>query len=153
MATEIERKFLVDTAKLPPLPKPHIIKQGYVPANGVTVRVRLYDDNAFLTLKGRTQGVSRLEFEYPIPVSDAEEMLKALCMQPFIDKKRYEIIYAGHCWELDIFEGENQGLVIAEIELSNENESFEKPEWVTQEVSADPRYRNGNLVTKPYSQW
>jgi len=153
MATEIERKFLVDTAKLPPLPKPHIIKQGYVPANGVTVRVRLYDEKAFLTLKGRTQGVSRLEFEYPIPVPDAEEMLKALCMQPFIDKKRYEIIHKGHCWELDIFEGENQGLVIAEIELSSENEPFEKPEWVTQEVSADPRYRNGNLITNPYSQW
>jgi adenylate cyclase len=153
MATEIERKFLVDHSKLPPLPTPHIIRQGYIPASGVTVRIRRMDSTAFLTLKGKTEGVSRLEFEYAIPVEEAEAMLASLCMQPFVDKKRYMIEYEGHTWELDIFEGENDGLIIAEIELSDENEDFAMPPWVDKEVSHDPKYRNGSLVKYPYSHW
>jgi len=153
MATEIERKFLVDTSKLPPLTEPNIIKQGYIPAQDTTVRVRLSDQKAFLTLKGKTKGLTRSEFEYAIPVDDAIKMLDELCVKPYIEKKRYLIPYAGHTWELDIFEGENKGLVIAEIELSGEDEAFEKPDWVTQEVSHDPKYRNGRLVMHPYTTW
>jgi adenylate cyclase len=153
MATEIERKSLVDVQKLPPLPSPAIIKQGYIPAQNATVRVRLSNDQAFLTLKGRATGLTRSEFEYPVPVADAEAMLQELCVQPYIDKKRYLIEYEGHTWELDIFEGANEGLVIAEIELESEHEPFALPEWVEEEVSNDFRYRNANLVSHPYSQW
>ncbi len=153
MAQEIERKFLVDTTKLPPLPRPLIIKQGYIPAQNATVRIRRTDDQAYLTIKGRATGLTRSEFEYPIPPSDAEAMLAELCEKPYIEKKRYLIKHQGHTWELDIFEGENEGLIIAEIELSSEDETFEKPEWVTQEVSDDPRYRNSYLIGHPYKTW
>ncbi len=153
MAQEIERKFLVDAAKLPPLPAPQIIKQGYIPTQNATVRIRISNDKAFLTLKGRTTGLRRSEFEYPIPLEDAEAMLDELCMQPYIDKKRYLIDVSGHTWELDIFEGENEGLIVAEIELESEDEAFERPEWVTEEVSEDPRYRNAYLVKNPFMKW
>jgi len=153
MAKEIERKFLVDTFKLPTLPKGHIMKQGYVPTQGITVRARISDDQAFLTLKGRATGLSRSEFEYPIPVEDAREILDELCSHPLIEKTRYLISHGDHTWELDIFEGDNQGLVVAEIELSNENEAFELPTWVTEDVSHDTKYRNSNLITHPFSNW
>ena len=153
MALEIERKFLVDISKLPPLPAPYTIKQGYIAARNATVRVRIRDKEAFLTFKGRTTGVTRSEFEYPVPLSDAEAMLTQLCEKPYIDKKRYLLSYAEHTCELDIFEGENEGLIVAEIELSSEDEVFEKPEWVTAEVSGDPRYRNAYLVNHPYRTW
>ncbi len=153
MGVEIERKFLVDTSKLPPLPQPYTIKQGYIAASNATVRVRIRDEKAFLTLKGMTTGISRSEFEYSIPHADAEAMLAQLCEKPYIDKKRYLLEHAGHTWELDIFEGENEGLVIAEIELTGEEEMFERPEWVTTEVSDDPRYRNAYLVKKPFKSW
>jgi len=153
MAKEIERKFLVDPNRLPPLPDPILIKQGYIPAQNTTVRIRLSNEKAFLTLKGRTKGLTRSEFEYPIPVSDAEAMLRELCIQPYIDKRRYLITYEGHTWEVDIFEGENEGLIVAEIELESETEPFSLPEWVTEEVSHDARYRNANLIRHPYSQW
>ena len=150
MAKEIERKFLVDTSKLPTLPKGQIMKQGYIPTQGITVRARISDDQAFLTLKGRATGLSRSEFEYPIPVEDAQQILNELCTHPLIEKTRYLIPYGDHTWELDIFEGDNQGLVVAEIELSSENESFEKPEWITKEVSYDTKYRNSNLIAHPF---
>ena len=153
MAQEIERKFLVLPDKLPPLPQPIIIKQGYIPARNATVRIRLSNDKAFLTLKGRAKGLTRSEFEYTVPTADAEAMLEELCTKPYISKKRYIIEYAGHNWELDIFKGENEGLIVAEIELEREEEVFEKPEWVSKEVSSDPRYRNAALVKHPYSQW
>ena len=153
MAKEIERKFLVHAEKLPPLPAAHIIKQGYVPTNGTTVRIRISNEQAFLTLKGKATGLTRSEFEYAIPLSDAQAMLDELCTTPYIAKRRYLINHAGHTWELDIFEGENQGLIVAEIELESEDEAFEKPAWVAAEVSDDPRYRNAYLVTHPFSQW
>ena len=153
MAKEIERKFLVDTSKLPTLPKGQIMKQGYVPTQGITVRARISDDQAFLTLKGRATGLSRSEFEYPIPVEDAQQILNELCTHPLIEKTRYLIPYGDHTWELDIFEGDNQGLVVAEIEFSHENESFEKPEWITKEVSYDTKYRNSNLIAHPFCSW
>ena len=153
MAKEIERKFLVDTSMLPTLPKGHVMKQGYVPTQGITVRARISDDQAFLTLKGRATGLSRSEFEYPIPVKDAQQILHELCAHPLIEKTRYLIPYGDHTWELDIFEDDNQGLVVAEIELDSEDEVFELPEWVTEEVSYDTKYRNANLINHPYSTW
>ena len=154
MAEEIERKFLVDPVQLPPLENPHIIRQGYIPTQGTaTVRVRISNEKAFITLKGRATGISRSEFEYLIPVEDAKKMLSELCAKPLIEKRRYLIPYRGHTWELDIFEGENAGLIVAEIELGDENEVFEKPRWITEEVSFDPRYRNANLITHPFSKW
>ena len=153
MAKEIERKFLVDSSKLPTLPKGHIMKQGYVPTQGITVRARISDDQAFLTLKGRATGLSRSEFEYPIPVEDAEEILNELCAHPLIEKTRYLIPYGEHTWELDIFEGENEGLIIAEIELGSENEAFELPVWAIEDVSYDTKYRNANLRTYPFCEW
>jgi adenylate cyclase len=153
MAKEIERKFLVDTSKLPTLPKGHIMKQGYVPTQGITVRARISDDQAFLTLKGRATGLSRSEFEYPIPVEDAQQILDELCVHPLIEKTRYMIPYEDHIWELDIFESDNKGLIVAEIELGSEDESFVKPEWITEEVSYDRRYRNASLINHPFCNW
>lgn len=153
MAKEIERKFLVDSSKLPTLTKGHIMKQGYVPTQGITVRARISDDEAFLTLKGRATGLTRSEFEYPIPVEDAQQILNELCAHPLIEKTRYLIPYGEHTWELDIFEGENKGLVVAEIELESENEVFDLPTWVTQEVSHDTKYRNSNLIENPFTNW
>jgi len=154
MAKEIERKFLVDKSKLPKnLPKPHNITQGYIQAKGATVRIRISDNKAYLTLKGKTEGISRSEFEYPIPFEDAKDILQELCIKPFIQKKRYDIIIGNHKWELDIFEGANNGLIIAEVELENEDEEFIKPQWVLDDVSMDRRYKNSYLVNHPYSQW
>jgi len=153
MAKEIERKFLVDQNELPPLPQGYIMKQGYIPAQGITVRTRISNDQAFLTLKGKSSGLSRSEFEYPIPVEDAQQILDELCTHPLIEKIRYLIPYENHTWELDIFEGENEGLIVAEIELEKEDDIFKKPVWVTQEVSHDTRYRNANLIKHPYLLW
>jgi adenylate cyclase len=153
MAKEIERKFLVDISKLPTLPKANIMKQGYIPTQGITVRTRITDDQAFLTLKGRATGLSRSEFEYPIPVEDAQQILNELCTHPLIEKTRYLIPYGEHIWELDIFEGENKGLVIAEIELNSEDEHFLKPVWIRKEVSYETKYRNAYLVNDPFSTW
>ncbi len=153
MAKEIERKFLVNTVNLPSLSNGHSIKQGYVPTHGATVRVRIRDEEAYLTLKGKVAGISRSEFEYAIPVKDAKQMLDELCTHPIIEKTRYLISYKGHIWELDVFEGYNKGLIVAEIELESEDESFEKPKWVTEEVSYDRKYRNSNLISNPYCIW
>ncbi len=154
MAKEIERKFLVDPEKLPALEDPHIIRQGYIPGSlTATVRIRISDNDAYLTIKGRATGLTRSEFEYPVPLSDARQMLEELCNGEVIEKKRYLLPYAGHVWEIDLFEGKNRGLIVAEIELSDENEIFKKPEWITEEVSYDPKYRNSNLIVHPYSSW
>lgn len=154
MAKEIERKFLVDREKLPPLETPHHIRQGYLPGvKTATVRIRISDTQAYLTLKGRATGLSRSEFEYSIPLCDAEEMLQEFCHTFTIEKRRYLLSYRGHTWEIDVFEGGNRGLIVAEIELSSEEEAFEVPEWVTEEVSFDPKYRNSNLISHPYTRW
>jgi len=153
MAEEIERKFLVHFDKLPALPPPLHIRQGYIPTLETTVRIRISENNAFLTLKGRARGITRSEFEYAVPLADAEAMLREFCRHTHIEKRRYRIPYEGHMWELDIFEGENSGLMIAEIELASETESFLKPDWVGEEVSGDARYRNANLVAFPYRRW
>ena len=152
MGVEIERKFLVNEKWKPEGRSIHV-KQGYLPGTGpMLVRVRQEDSRAFLTLKGRTEGVTRSEYEYEIPMTDAGELL-ARCAEPIIEKTRYLIPSGKHTWEVDVFFGANEGLIVAEIELSDENEPFDKPVWVGAEVSGDPRYYNSNLASRPYSEW
>ena len=155
MSVEIERKFLVegDTWRSQVASESHIM-QGYLASSPeVTVRVRVKGNQAFLTIKGESRGVARSEYEYPIPVVDAEEMLRDLAVLPPIDKVRHHIPLGGHVWELDVFAGENAGLVMAEIELSSEDEDFDLPDWAGQEVSDDQRYFNVNLAKNPYRRW
>jgi len=155
MATEIERKFLVVDDDWQAHAAPGVrYRQGYL-ANSAraSIRVRLGGDRAWLNLKGATLGVSRQEFEYPIPVGDAERILETFCVRPWIDKTRYLVEHQGHQWEVDVFAGDNQGLVVAEIELGAEDEHFEHPPWLGEEVSGDPRYYNARLVEHPYKDW
>lgn len=153
MAIEIERKFLVtSTAHLHPA-QGFALRQGYVCITpGAVARVRVRGAQAFLTIKGKTQGISRSEFEYPIPVADAQQMLDELCPS-VVSKTRFLVEHAGHTWEVDVFDGENEGLVVAEIELDAPDENFERPEWVGQEVSDDVRYFNAYLSQHPYTSW
>jgi CYTH domain-containing protein len=115
--------------------------------------VRIEGDRAKLTIKGPSVGVTRSEFEYPIPVEDATPLLDHLCEQPLIDKHRHKEVHGGKTWEIDVFHGENDGLVIAEIELGSEDEKFAIPAWAVREVSSDPRYFNSNLLKNPYKNW
>ncbi len=155
MAMEIERKFLVvgqdwraDVATSTP------IMQGYLASTGrVTVRVRVRGEVGYLTVKGATTGVSRSEFEFEIPVEDARTMLSTLADGPVIEKVRHLIPVAGHTWELDVFGGDNDGLVMAELELSDPEEEFAVPAWAGEEVSDDPRYFNVNLAAQPWRTW
>lgn len=154
MAKEIERKFLVVGDAWRKLAKGTHYRQGYL--NSIkerTVRIRTIDDKAFLTIKGPTIGVTRMEFEYEIPHNDCVEMLTYLAEQPIIEKIRYKIALDGLIWEIDEFLGVNEGLIIAEVELQSEDQSFSKPEWIGEEVSTDPRYFNSNLVKQPYTSW
>ncbi len=152
MSTEIERKFLVrgnDWKNASGV----AYCQGYLNRSKErTVRVRIAGEQAFLTIKGIANGISRSEFEYAIPVADAHALLE-LCDGPLIRKTRYRVPYHGHVWEVDEFFGDNAGLVVAEIELQHENQPFDKPDWVAQEVSSDARYFNSSLATHPYCQW
>lgn len=153
MAIEIERKFLVDPSKLPSLNNGTKMLQGYLLARSPSIRVRIAGAKAYLTIKGKPQNhISRNEFEYEIPFVDGLELLKE-CKELIISKTRYEIEYHGHLWEIDIFEEENKGLIVAEIELENEEEKFALPPWATMEVSCDKRYTNANLISHPYSKW
>lgn len=154
MGTEIERKFLVDTTRWTPGDAGERLVQGYlssVPER--TVRVRIAGAHAKLTVKGLTRGISRLEFEYDIPVDDAELMLRDLCERPLIEKRRHREHVGNRVWEIDVFAGDNAGLVIAELELASADEAFERPPWLRDEVSHDPRYYNANLIRAPYSSW
>jgi adenylate cyclase len=153
MAQEIERKFLVDVSRWRPAGPGVTFRQGYLSSQPErTVRVRLEGDAAKLTIKGISTGLSRLELEYPIPRADAEQLL-ALCERPLIDKVRHTEQHDGKTWEIDVFAGDNEGLVVAELELASEDESFTTPPWVTEEVSHDPRYYNANLIKAPYRTW
>jgi adenylate cyclase len=154
MALEIERKYLIDLEKLGTLKNANRIKQGYITTNkDAVVRVRVKNDKGYLTIKGSNVGVSRLEFEYEIPLVEANEMLDKLCQKPTIDKDRYIIDLHNHIWEIDIFYGDNEGLVIAEVELKDENEHIKLPIWIKKEVTGDIKYYNSNLMTYPYNQW
>ena len=154
MATEIERKFLVNGDQWRSLGAGQRYCQGYLPTqDNVTVRVRIVGEKAYLTLKGPTQGMSRSEFEYDIPVTDAEILLNTLCQRPWIEKWRYRIPMGDLVWEVDEFLGENQGLILAEVELVSEDQTLDLPDWMGQEVTGDRRYYNSNLVNYPYQQW
>ena len=154
MAQEIERKFLVRDDTFKTGVTPLFIRQGFISTDkDSVVRVRIYGNRGFLTLKGSGTGISRTEFEYEIPVEDAHEMLEELCKGPTIEKFRYVIEYEGHTWEVDEFMRENSGLVIAEIELTHESEGFLKPPWLGDEVTGDPRYYNANLISNPFTAW
>jgi len=155
MGVEIERKFLVkDDSWHSDVESEARLIQGYL-ADGdkATVRVRVTDDAAYLTIKGPTVEIRRSEFEYPIPIEDAQAMLRDLAVYPAIDKTRYQVRAGGHRWELDLFAGENAGLVLAELELGSEDEPFELPAWAGEDVSDDPRYYNVNLARNPYRHW
>lgn len=153
MAVEIERKFLVSSDAWRDGPPGVRICQGYLSRDKErTVRVRLAGDKAFLTIKGESAGISRKEFEYPIPSEDAEALLD-LCLPQLVDKIRHERQHGGHVWEVDEFLGANAGLIVAEIELSDADETFERPDWLGREVSDDPRYYNANLAERPWSEW
>lgn len=148
---EIERKFLVLSDEYKSLGKPNFISQGYLCSdNKRTVRVRIKNEEAFLTIKSKTIGISREEFEYKIPLNEAKFILEKLCDKPIIEKNRYEIKFQNKIWEVDEFLGDNFGLILAEIELNSEDENFEKPNWVGEEVSKDPKYFNSNLAKNPY---
>ena len=154
MALEIERKFKVANAGWrDTVTRSTSLRQGYLSTKPeATVRVRLENGVGTLTIKSKTRGISRSEFEYDIPNSEATQLLQ-LCEGPLIEKIRHLVIIGEHTWEIDEFIGDNQGLIIAEIELSSEDESFEKPAWLSKEVSDDARYYNSSLVNHPYSQW
>ena len=154
MGIEIERKFLLTSTSWKELAPGTSYRQGYLNSTKErTVRVRTIDDKGFLTIKGLSIGATRVEYEYEIPVADAEHLLDDLCEKPLIEKNRYKIAHGGFVWEVDEFFGENKGLIVAEIELESEDQSFDKPEWVGEEVTGDPRYFNSSLIKEPYSQW
>ncbi len=154
MSKEIERKFLVSGTAWKAGANGRRVRQGYLSVErDRTVRVRAVGDRGWLTVKGPTVGLARAEYEYEVPLADADAMLSDLCTPPLIEKTRYEVCHAGHRWEIDEFHGANEGLVVAEIELASEDEAFERPPWLGAEVSDDPRYFNANLVRRPFSTW
>lgn len=151
---EIERKFRVKSLEYRALARPDFIAQGYLNSDKHrTVRVRIQDDMASLAIKSLTEGISRTEYEYSIPLEEAREILDHLCEKPIIEKNRYTLRVHGQTWEVDEFLGANEGLVVAEVELSDPDSQLVLPPWVGEEVSDDPRYFNSNLVSHPFSQW
>ena len=155
MAVEIERKFLVnDDSWREQVLRSSKMQQGYLnEAKQSSVRVRVAGDKAYLNIKSATLGIYRKEYEYAIPVGDAQEILSELAQKPLIEKTRYYVENAGHLWEVDVFEGDNAGLVVAELELCDEDEAFERPSWVGAEVSGDQRYYNVCLAKHPFKSW
>ena len=156
MAQEIERKFLVATDAWRDQVDPGIAySQGYIATalEGQSVRVRIAGDTGILTIKGPTTGLSRAEFEYPIPLADAAEMLATLCMRPLIEKTRHRLSIDQVVWEIDVFHAENEGLIVAEVELEAVDQVVALPDWIGAEVSDDPRYFNSSLVDHPFSSW
>ncbi|MEO5329746.1 MAG: CYTH domain-containing protein [Magnetococcus sp. THC-1_WYH] len=154
MAIEIERRFLVENDSWRQGVSATSLKQGFLSTDKErVVRVRLEGDRGTLTIKGLTQNSTKKEFEYAIPAQDAWELLDSLCLKPLIEKQRFRIMYAGFLWEVDVFAGENRGLVIAEIELDRVDQPFAKPPWLGREISDDPRYFNANLGQNPYCRW
>jgi adenylate cyclase len=154
MGKEIERKFLLKNDFWRSGVSGEEYVQGYLTAEkGKVVRVRIAGNQGYLTIKGRYVGYSRPEFEYEISPKDARFILDNLCLKPLIEKIRYKIKYKNFTWEIDEFKGDNKGLILAEIELQSENQHFEIPEWIGEEVSGDPRYFNSNLVKHPFTKW
>lgn len=155
MGIEIERKFLVkkDSWNATTRAAGTLYRQGYISTDPAkTIRVRQAGDKGFLTIKGMTTGASRAEFEYAIPLQDAIQLLDDFCPAT-LSKIRYTIDVSGKCWEIDEFLGDNEGLLIAEIELTSEDEKFETPEWTGMEVTGDNRYYNSYISRHPYKTW
>jgi len=155
MGKEIERKFLINEAEWNNLEKPtgKHLRQGYLLSDpNKTIRVRITDDGAWMTIKGKSVGATRLEYEYEIPIADANELLNNFA-ESELEKMRYNIHYERKIWEVDVFFGDNHGLIVAEIELQSEDEHFKKPIWVTEEVTTDARYYNSNLTRYPFKLW
>lgn len=155
MGREIERKFLVLRDLWHPDPATGVrYRQGYLSTDpDRVVCVRTGGDHAWLTIKGITRGVRRGEYEYAIPHADADQLLEHICVHPLIEKVRYKVSIGDRHWDVDVFEGANLGLIIAEVELPDPDAWFERPPWLGGEVSADPRYFNSTLVLHPYSRW
>lgn len=155
MGDEIERKFLVNSGGWrPDVVKASKIKQGYIAVNEqCAVRIRVTDSEALLNIKSAGLAIARKEYEYAIPADDAVEMMEHFCPRHFIEKTRYYVPYQDRVWEIDVFEGPNEGLVTAEIELESETDSFSLPDWIGEEVSGDPRYLNNNLAVEPFQSW
>lgn len=155
MGIEIERKFLVqNTEWRASHPTGIRMRQGYLSVDPArTVRVRQIADQGFVTIKGPSVGAARAEFEYTIPGADASAMLDALALRPIIEKVRYLVKYHENTWEVDVFEGDNAGLVVAELELDHEAQAFARPPWLGREVTDDRRYSNSSLVQHPYNTW
>lgn len=150
---EIERKFLIHYELWTPQGKGVSIRQGYLSTDPErTVRVRIAKNKSYITIKGKALGIVRTELEYKIPLNEAEVLLK-MCTGLLVEKTRYKEEVGGMIWEIDVFEGENRGLVVAEIELNSETQTFEMPPWVMKEVSGDEGYYNSRLAEKPYSTW
>lgn len=155
MGLEIERKFLVDHEKWRNTAKPAGVyyKQGYLTDEPYkTIRVRIAGEKGFITIKGVSENISRKEYEYEIPASEAAELIGGFA-NSVVEKTRYKISFAGKLWEVDEFAGDNEGLIMAEIELKSEDEAFEKPAWITREVSMDNRFYNSYLAGHPYKTW
>jgi len=154
MPKEIERKFLLKNDAWRQGASGTRYRQGYLSTEKQrTVRIRTIGEQGYLTIKGESVGAARSEYEYPIPLEHANEMLDQLCLRPIIEKVRYKIPFAGLTWEVDEFEGDNAGLVLAEVELESEEQSPQLQEWAGKEVTGDPSYYNTNLIANPYSRW
>ncbi len=155
MGTEIERKFLLQSDAWRDEVRDSVrLVQGYLSRGEQSaVRVRVKDEVAELNIKHTRDGISRLEYEYEIPIDDAREILERVALRPLIDKTRHHVVRGEHLWEIDEFYGENAGLIVAEIELSDPDETFDRPDWLGEEVSQDARYYNSSLSELPYTQW
>ena len=155
MALEIERKFLIRSEDWrEKVTRRELLRQGYLSSGSqCSIRARIAGEQAWLNLKARRSGMTRLEFEYPIPVEDANEILNELARGPILEKYRHLIPAGEYVWEVDEFLGANAGLIVAEIELPSETAQFERPSWLGEEVTEDERYYNFNLAQKPYTEW
>jgi adenylate cyclase len=154
MAVEIERKFLLKRTDFLKKIKGTAVTQAYFSVkNKSTIRIRIHGKKGFITIKGKAKGTVREEYEYEIPLDDAREMILHLCEKPAIEKVRHKIKHRGFTWEVDVFKGENEGLIVAEIELEHPDQKFPKPAWLGKEVTDDKRYRNSRLVINPYMNW
>lgn len=155
MGLEIERKFLLRSEAWRAQARSRVLmRQGYLSSGGrCSIRARIAGEQAWLNMKAKRSGMTRLEYEYPIPVGEANEILDELCDGPLVEKYRHEVAIGAHVWEIDEFLGDNAGLVVAEIELASESETFERPDWLSDEVTSDERYYNFNLAKHPFKLW
>ncbi|MBK6964833.1 MAG: CYTH domain-containing protein [Bacteroidales bacterium] len=154
MALEIEHKFLVNSTIYRTMSEPVLYRQGYLAVlPDKIIRVRTAGNKGFITVKAKVTNLTRKEYEYEIPLPDAEKMLNEMCISPIIEKERFRVLHEGFTWEVDEFHGDNAGLIVAEIEVKSEDEVFVRPSWVSREVTGDPRYLNSNLSKQPFNTW